>query len=145
MRAERLGRCGGCAAERAGHRFTGVWHDWSARDDPCALAGCGFSRHRLETARLGHGLPAVHAVVRAGVVSAAAIRTGGHRLKCSTGGTSYDLPIDSANKLTHRKGACYLDRKSTRLNSSHVEISYAVFCLKKKNKWVSIPYSSSNL
>src|SRR5690349_23100323 len=26
------------------------------------------------------------------------------------------------------------DRKSTRLNSSHVEISYAVFCLKKKRK-----------
>src|SRR5439155_21679422 len=26
------------------------------------------------------------------------------------------------------------DRKSTRLNSSHVAISYAVFCLKKKNK-----------
>src|SRR5438874_4782740 len=30
------------------------------------------------------------------------------------------------------------DRKSTRLNSSHVEISYAVFCLKKKNKNTSI-------
>src|SRR5690349_23193022 len=29
------------------------------------------------------------------------------------------------------------DRKSTRLNSSHVEISYAVFCLKKKNKITS--------
>src|SRR5437870_10995096 len=28
---------------------------------------------------------------------------------------------------------CPLDRKSTRLNSSHVAISYAVFCLKKKN------------
>src|SRR5690625_5573714 len=27
------------------------------------------------------------------------------------------------------------DRKSTRLNSSHVAISYAVFCLKKKNKY----------
>src|SRR5690606_40834144 len=27
-----------------------------------------------------------------------------------------------------------IDRKSTRLNSSHVKISYAVFCLKKKNK-----------
>src|SRR5690606_40498119 len=27
-----------------------------------------------------------------------------------------------------------VDRKSTRLNSSHVKISYAVFCLKKKNK-----------
>src|SRR5690349_24192577 len=31
------------------------------------------------------------------------------------------------------------DRKSTRLNSSHVEISYAVFCLKKKKK--DITYS----
>src|SRR3712207_9414544 len=31
------------------------------------------------------------------------------------------------------------DRKSTRLNSSHANISYAVFCLKKKNKIV-IPY-----
>src|SRR5690625_6078822 len=28
----------------------------------------------------------------------------------------------------------HIDRKSTRLNSSHVAISYAVFCLKKKNK-----------
>src|SRR5438874_6973185 len=32
-----------------------------------------------------------------------------------------------------------LDRKSTRLNSSHVEISYAVFCLKKK-KYIPILY-----
>src|SRR3989442_15288196 len=29
--------------------------------------------------------------------------------------------------------AVHVDRKSTRLNSSHVRISYAVFCLKKKN------------
>src|SRR5690606_39282187 len=28
----------------------------------------------------------------------------------------------------------FIDRKSTRLNSSHVKISYAVFCLKKKKK-----------
>src|SRR5438874_13382860 len=33
-----------------------------------------------------------------------------------------------------RDAARALDRKSTRLNSSHVEISYAVFCLKKKKK-----------
>src|SRR5690349_22490239 len=33
-------------------------------------------------------------------------------------------------KLLRREGR--RDRKSTRLNSSHVEISYAVFCLKKK-------------
>src|SRR5438067_5425204 len=31
-------------------------------------------------------------------------------------------------------GTVEQDRKSTRLNSSHVSISYAVFCLKKKNK-----------
>src|SRR5690606_39762741 len=30
------------------------------------------------------------------------------------------------------------DRKSTRLNSSHVKISYAVFCLKKKNQSVML-------
>src|SRR5690606_18771863 len=33
-----------------------------------------------------------------------------------------------------RKDRLAEDRKSTRLNSSHVKISYAVFCLKKKNK-----------
>src|SRR5690349_23060718 len=32
------------------------------------------------------------------------------------------------------EAAKLIDRKSTRLNSSHVEISYAVFCLKKKKK-----------
>src|SRR5256886_11480636 len=32
------------------------------------------------------------------------------------------------------------DRKSTRLNSSHSQISYAVFCLKKKNKHSLVPY-----
>src|SRR3712207_6953606 len=33
--------------------------------------------------------------------------------------------------------AAFLDRKSTRLNSSHANISYAVFCLKKKTKSIS--------
>src|SRR5437667_3122181 len=33
-----------------------------------------------------------------------------------------------------RNGPIYPDRKSTRLNSSHITISYAVFCLKKKKK-----------
>src|SRR5256885_13222612 len=35
-------------------------------------------------------------------------------------------------RRSHR-GSKYPDRKSTRLNSSHLVISYAVFCLKKKN------------
>src|SRR2546430_8308652 len=36
-----------------------------------------------------------------------------------------------------------LDRKSTRLNSSHSQISYAVFCLKKKKQNTSMSYRSS--
>src|SRR3712207_6876703 len=43
---------------------------------------------------------------------------------------SVDLPVALLAVL--RSGA---DRKSTRLNSSHANISYAVFCLKKKNKY----------
>src|SRR3989442_10911603 len=35
--------------------------------------------------------------------------------------------------VPRRRGRRVRDRKSTRLNSSHVRISYAVFCLKKKN------------
>src|SRR5699024_11502466 len=53
--------------------------------------------------------------------------------------------ISAAHARSHRSGCGYqrirrrgaavlLDRKSTRLNSSHVSISYAVFCLKKKKK-----------
>src|SRR5471030_3349255 len=38
----------------------------------------------------------------------------------------------------------HLDRKSTRLNSSHLGISYAVFCLKKKTK-KQIKYNSSTI
>src|SRR5690349_22332751 len=38
------------------------------------------------------------------------------------------------NYLRNAERTARLDRKSTRLNSSHVEISYAVFCLKKKKK-----------
>src|SRR3712207_7040119 len=42
-----------------------------------------------------------------------------------------------SHKVGKSKGMDYafsLDRKSTRLNSSHANISYAVFCLKKKKK-----------
>src|SRR5215218_11304231 len=42
-------------------------------------------------------------------------------------------PVAAATSTTRRRRAA-LDRKSTRLNSSHTVISYAVFCLKKKKK-----------
>src|SRR5690625_6990424 len=44
-----------------------------------------------------------------------------------------DQPVDSTVVSIQLSVGCTLgDRKSTRLNSSHVAISYAVFCLKKK-------------
>src|SRR5207245_11656808 len=42
--------------------------------------------------------------------------------------------IDERQRRQRRPPASLLDRKSTRLNSSHGSISYAVFCLKKKKK-----------
>src|SRR5699024_12014568 len=54
-----------------------------------------------------------------------------HRFKASTlrrVARSDDGTVEPSNIFKKR------DRKSTRLNSSHVSISYAVFCLKKKNK-----------
>src|SRR3712207_8082592 len=45
--------------------------------------------------------------------------------------------VDSRN-LSARKDE--RDRKSTRLNSSHANISYAVFCLKKKKKYSTNKY-----
>src|SRR3712207_6860460 len=39
-----------------------------------------------------------------------------------------------ASRGSAPSSACPRDRKSTRLNSSHANISYAVFCLKKKKK-----------
>src|SRR2546426_9358789 len=42
--------------------------------------------------------------------------------------------VDLANQAVQNKINSKLDRKSTRLNSSHLVISYAVFCLKKKKE-----------
>src|SRR5690606_36949661 len=49
-------------------------------------------------------------------------------------GTNHTLPTGRAARYTGGLwvGKFIKDRKSTRLNSSHVKISYAVFCLKKK-------------
>src|SRR5215208_7327058 len=44
---------------------------------------------------------------------------------------TWPRPVRCPHRSTTRSGG---DRKSTRLNSSHVAISYAVFCLKKKKK-----------
>src|SRR5690625_6990116 len=50
------------------------------------------------------------------------------------GGSATDLPEQGPAFARHFNTV--EDRKSTRLNSSHVAISYAVFCLKKKTKMI---------
>src|SRR5690242_21621812 len=42
------------------------------------------------------------------------------------------VAIEEVKKLSKPVSGDMIDRKSTRLNSSHMSISYAVFCLKKK-------------
>src|SRR2546430_13016308 len=56
----------------------------------------------------------------------------GLRVQIMKGGCSglhYEMTLDEK-----KTGDAVVDRKSTRLNSSHSQISYAVFCLKKKKK-----------
>src|SRR3712207_8192710 len=55
------------------------------------------------------------------------------------------IPAGSCRKSLHLgnlvalgSGGFFQDRKSTRLNSSHANISYAVFCLKKKHKLIHL-------
>src|SRR5256885_8380241 len=48
-----------------------------------------------------------------------------------------DVPDDGQRRLQDAAACDPRDRKSTRLNSNHLVISYAVFCLKKKKKITS--------
>src|SRR3712207_8711281 len=56
------------------------------------------------------------------------------RMPCSSGPSPVSIDVCDGSVLL----GLIVDRKSTRLNSSHANISYAVFCLKKKNKSHSI-------
>src|SRR3712207_8131780 len=59
-------------------------------------------------------------------------------IRRAVGGEAHVLTFPLLTKADGTKfgksegGSVWLDRKSTRLNSSHANISYAVFCLKKK-------------
>src|SRR3712207_7721268 len=52
------------------------------------------------------------------------------------------LTSASAALVSPMLDACTQDRKSTRLNSSHANISYAVFCLKKKTNATLLPHEA---
>src|SRR5688572_19879467 len=71
----------------------------------------------------------------AAAIDAGHVQVDGERVKTSRA-------VHAGERVTVRKGGLawnveVLDRKSTRLNSSHSQISYAVFCLKKKTNTTS--------
>src|SRR5437870_8254954 len=61
------------------------------------------------------------------------------------GKISANQPASSSAPAHNGNSLGFVDRKSTRLNSSHVAISYAVFCLKKKNHYILGDFGSSAL
>src|SRR5690606_29285811 len=63
-----------------------------------------------------------------GLVQQAQFQGVAQLVKVEVGGIDLQVGL-----IDDRRQQLFLDRKSTRLNSSHVKISYAVFCLKKKN------------
>src|SRR5438477_13013886 len=50
---------------------------------------------------------------------------------------SVSVLVCHSSSMRRGDSALKIDRKSTRLNSSHMSISYAVFCLKKKKKQIT--------
>src|SRR2546430_9186830 len=63
-----------------------------------------------------------------------------------SGSRAISPPADpSCNTVLLEGSAGGEDRKSTRLNSSHSQISYAVFCLKKKKKTAILPHPREQL
>src|SRR5438876_3457859 len=102
------------------------------------MAGRGIQRHACRTVH-AETLRAVIVLI-ARVLLRALQRLVGDRRAALLGPVQADGPQrlpDDRRPAVHGPGAVRLlvalqDRKSTRLNSSHPSISYAVFCLKKK-------------
>src|SRR2546430_11526482 len=78
---------------------------------------------------------------RAGRVEAAAVGADGRDPRPLV---AVPVPARAARLLLGRDAVRDVDRKSTRLNSSHSQISYAVFCLKKKKTSMYITNESRN-
>src|SRR2546426_2354178 len=62
------------------------------------------------------------------------VHTHGYRPDVVDSGVARRLRIPVVTTVHGSTGGGWRDRKSTRLNSSHLVISYAVFCLKKKKR-----------
>src|SRR5207249_9589513 len=115
--------------------------DWDV-EGALLLTNDGALTHRLLHPR--YGLPRVYEAEVEGRVAPGALA------RWRRGAVLDDGPATpvAVELVRARADASRLDRKSTRLNSSHVSISYAVFCFKKKTDPVTawdVKYSYINL
>src|SRR5690349_8968054 len=114
-------------------RFGLLLYLWSAFGGPVPLKphGYRFHAHFAEATQLAQEADVRISGVNVGKVKQIDLGSDGRTDATIELSDKYaPLPADSRAILRQKT----LDRKSTRLNSSHVEISYAVFCLKKKKK-----------
>src|SRR2546426_6074872 len=109
-------------------RHTRLQGDWSS--DVCSSdLATEVDRHALQLASRRPRDPAKAPEARR-IARPPACDRGGALPRRPRGGRELRVRADRALG----RGESVRDRKSTRLNSSHLVISYAVFCLKKKNK-----------
>src|SRR3712207_1851696 len=90
-----------------------------------------------------HGLPGVDQVgaeQRAATLGTRSIKTTAKAWAIDAAISMVDLTTLEGADTPGKVRSLAADRKSTRLNSSHANISYAVFCLKKKRKTISWSY-----
>src|SRR5690606_39792549 len=109
---------------RSSHlRATTGWHPTARATPRMVPYSCHRRRHSAGSARIGYGVAG--AAISTPHLAVMPVPQDGQGLPHPPRDGHPDLTevLDDAQRL---------DRKSTRLNSSHVKISYAVFCLKKK-------------
>src|SRR2546422_6253084 len=103
-----------------------------------ALLGCMCVAASAPTALRAQGIGFIPAAAACGLKASSRVNSGMESLRTGTNTKFADQRTkafkEAERDLTQAAGADDQDRKSTRLNSSHGYISYAVFCLKKKKK-----------
>src|SRR6266568_3792254 len=109
---------------------------WADKLSGCYPGKSNDSQGRGEGVNLARALFAPRAVALIGASGDAAKNTARpQRFLKKHGYAGRVLPINPARaEVLGERAWPSVDRKSTRLNSSHSSISYAVFCLKKKKK-----------
>src|SRR3712207_6222469 len=118
------------------------------------IIGDGYLRKKLESFNItdvtfyGHisNEKKYDLLSRAHVILVPAVREGWGLIvteanAMGTPAIGYDVP-GLRDSILHGETGITVDRKSTRLNSSHANISYAVFCLKKKKNTTILKYQS---